>query len=563
MAHTSQGLGGHLLAWFLAQQRVDRVFGVPGESFLPLLDGLLAQDIPFITCRQEGGASMMAEAHGKFSNQPGICAVTRAPGATNASAGVHVAFQDSSPMILLIGHADSKVLGREAFQEVDLVAMFDPLAKWAVQINHAERIPEIMQRAFYTALSGRPGPVVVVLPEDILNQPVSPAFFSRPMPIIEPAMQGVSEDSLGAIAAAINLAQRPLILAGGGGWQRDDSRRLIRFAEDIQAPVLVEFRRQDLFPNDHPSYGGQLGFNASPAVRELFGQADLLILLGARLGEVPSQDYTLVSIPQPAQSIIQLHPDPHELGRTFAPSHAINAHPAVLLRAWESFAFRTTPSLGTTEAMEHRKNHALAWRSVYEQSLTPTHNAGALQWGEIVHGLSVSLDKRTIVCNGAGNYAIWLHRFYQWTLPKTQLAPASGSMGYALPAAIAVSLATAKNDDPPLVVAVTGDGDLMMTVQELATASKHRLPIIVLVINNGKYGTIAMHQSRQFPGRAIANDLHNPDFTALAQAFGLFACQVHSPSDFNLAFSAAQAHLRAGKGSALLELIQSPEVLVP
>jgi len=498
--------------------------------------------MPFIVCRQEGGAAMMAEAYGKLTGSPGICMVTRAPGATNASSGVHVARQDSTPMILFIGQVARGMMDREAFQEIDFRRMFGQMAKWVAQIDNAARIPEYVSRAFHTAVSGRPGPVVLALPEDVLREKAAvpdPEPFQR----VEPHPSGEQMAEFRALLAA---AKRPLAIVGGGGWDEQAAARVRRFAEASCLPVATSFRRQDYFDNDSPFYVGDVGIGINPALAQRIRDADLLLVLGARLGEVPTQGYSLLEIPRPKQPLIHVHASADELGRVYQPDHPINAGP----RAFAAALSETEPVNGSIWR---------AWRDdarkAYEAWQVAPRTPGTLQMGDVIAYLRRVLPPDAIIANGAGNYGIWVHRFYRYRQLGTQLAPTSGSMGYGVPAAIAAKLV----HPGCTVVAFAGDGCFLMTGQEFATAMQYNAAVIFIVVNNGMYGTIRMHQERSYPGRVTGTNLTNPDFAAYARAFGGYGAVVTKTEEFPAAFEAAQA---SGLPS-VLELRIDPEAITP
>lgn len=539
----AQKTGGQLLVEALETHGAERVFCVPGESYLAVLDALHDANIPVTVCRQEGGAAMMAEAHGKLTGRPGICMVTRGPGATNASAGVHVAAQDSTPMILFIGQIERGMREREAFQEVDYRQMFGGIAKWVAEIDHADRVPEFISRAYHVATSGRPGPVVLALPEDTL---VELADVNQP----EPWKQVETHPGLTQMAdlqKRLWAAERPIAILGGSRWTAEAVAAFTRFAERFELPVACSFRRQMLFDNLHPNYAGDVGIGANPKLLARIKASDLVLLVGGRLSEMPSQSYTLLDIPQPSQQFIHVYPDPDELGRVYRPSLAINASPTAFCKAAEGMQ----PPASNKCAGTAQEAHAdyLAWSGARPQ--TP----GALQMACVMDYLEANAAPGTIFTNGAGNYATWLHRFHRFRQFGTQAAPTSGSMGYGLPGAIAAKLAFPQQD----VVCFAGDGCLQMTIQELGTAAQEGAAVIVLVIDNGMYGTIRMHQERHYPGRISATKLENPDFAALARAYGAHAETVTATEDFGPAFERARA---SGKLS-LLHLKLDPEALTP
>jgi len=544
MSASNLANGGRILVDQLVAEGVDRIFGVPGESYLAVLDALY--DTPVITyhlCRQEGGAAMMADAYGKLTGRPGICFVTRGPGATNASAGVHIAFQDSTPMILFIGQVGRGMTEREAFQEIDYRRMFGQLAKWVAEIDDAARIPEMVSRAFHTATSGRPGPVVLALPEDMLSEPVPAPALARPYH----ASAGAPDPlHMATLWDRLQQAQRPLVIVGGGGWSAEAKAELESFAADNRLPVAASFRCQDYFDNEHPCYAGHVGIGIDQRLAARVRESDLLILLGARFGEMTSSGYSLMEIPNPGQPLVHVYPDPEELGRVYRPELAIAAGSAAFVRAC-----RRMPPLDPAAWQEH----TAAAHADFLDFNRPTEIPGRLQLGRLVAWLAETLPPEAILTNGAGNYATWLHRFYRFRQFRSQLAPTSGSMGYGLPAAVA---AKAVHPDRP-VVCFAGDGCYMMHGQELATAVQYGLPIVIIVVNNGKLGTIRMHQENHYPGRVSATELANPDFAALARAYGAHGEVVEDTEAFAPAFKRA---CDSGK-PALLELRLDPEAITP
>lgn len=535
--------GGALIVEALKANGVERVSCVPGESYLAVLDALKDSGIETLVCRQEGGAAMMADTWGRLTGKPGICMVTRGPGATNASAGLHVARQDSIPMILFIGQIGRDMKEREAFQEVEYRRAFTEFAKWVGEIDDARRIPEFVTRAFAVATSGRPGPVVLTLPEDMLLDEVE-APEAKPYTPVE-AHPGPSQ--IAALGELLKTAKRPMVILGGTRWSETSVAGIQAFAEKFKLPVGCSFRRQMLFDHLHPSYAGDVGIGINPALAKEVKEADLLILLGGRFSEMPSSSYTLMDIPYPAQTLVHVHPDPSELGRVYRADLAICAAPEEFVAALASLDAPATPTwAGRTEAM-----HAayLAW------STPPKAGPGAVQMGPIMEWIEANTPKDAIFTNGAGNYATWLHRFHRFQAFNTQAAPTSGSMGYGLPAAVAAKQLFPERE----VICFAGDGCFMMHGQEFATAIRYNLPIITLVINNSMYGTIRMHQEREYPGRVSATDLTNPDFAALAKAYGGHGETVEKTGDFAPAFLRARA---SGK-PAIIEIKLDPEAITP
>ncbi len=536
--------GGQILVDALKIHGVDLVFCVPGESYLAALDALYdaRNAIRLITCRQEGGAANMAEAYGKLTGRPGICFVTRGPGATNASIGVHTAFQDSTPMILFVGQVARDQAERAAFQEVDYRRMFAPLAKWVAQIDDPARIPELVSQAFHRAVAGRPGPVVIALPEDMLTAKAA-VEDAWPYKIVRPH-PGAEE--LQTMRAMLAKAARPFMLLGGGGWSADAVRDIAAFAEANDLPVGVSFRCQDLFDNGHKNYVGHVGIGIDPPLAARVKEADVLIVVGARLGEMTTGGYTLVQVPTPKQTLIHVHAGAEELGRVYQPALPINSGMAPFAAA--------ARALKPVESSRWAAATAAA-RAEYLETLQPRPHAGALQMPEVMAFLRQRLPPDAILTNGAGNYTTWVHRFYQYRRFRTQLAPTSGAMGYGLPAALAAKAVHPERT----VVCFAGDGCFLMTGQELATAVQHGLAVIVIVVNNGMYGTIRMHQEREYPERPIGTDLVNPDFAALARAYGAHGERVETTAQFAPAFERAAA---SGK-PALLELRLDPEAITP
>ncbi|QFU15256.1 thiamine pyrophosphate-binding protein [Microvirga thermotolerans] len=536
--------GGQILVDQLLVHGVDHIFCVPGESYLAALDALHDADIAVTVCRQEGGAAMMAEAYGKLTGRPGICFVTRGPGATNASPGLHIARQDSTPMILFVGQIERGMREREAFQELDYRAAFGAMVKWATEIDDPARFPEIVSRAFHVATSGRPGPVVIALPEDVLTETAAVADAPR-YTVIE---SHPAPDQMAQLAALLEEAERPMALVGGSRWSKEAVDGFARFAADFRLPVACTFRRQMLFPADHPSYAGDLGLGVNPKLLERIRDADLILLVGGRLSEIPSQSYTLLDIPAPRQKLVHIHPDPSELGRVYSPHLAINASPKAFVSALTGL--KAPASIRWSEGTEAAHAAYLSWSDP-----SKIRHPGSLQMGEVMAHLREALPADTIFCNGAGNFATWVHRFWPFRHYGTQLAPTSGSMGYGVPAAVG-----AKRVQPgsPVVV-FAGDGDFLMNGQEFATAVQYDLPILVILVDNGMYGTIRMHQEREYPGRVSATMLKNPDFAAYAKAFGGYGERVETTEEFG---PALQRALTSSK-PAILHCILDPEAITP
>ncbi|QXI65061.1 Acetolactate synthase isozyme 2 large subunit [Paracoccus marcusii] len=533
--------GGQILVQALRANGVTRVFSVPGESFLAALDGLVDSGIRNIVCRHEGGAAMMAEATGKLTGRPGVAFVTRGPGATNASAGVHVARQDSTPMILFVGQIARGDQDREAFQEVDYRAMFAPLAKWVAQIDATDRIAEYVARAFHVAMSGRPGPVVLALPEDMLSgQADIPDLAPAPAPLFYVAPQSVQ-----AVADALATARRPLVVAGGSQWSQDAAEDLARFAATWDLPVAVPFRRQDRMDNRLPHYVGDLGVGMNPALAAALREADVILSLGSRLGDTLTGGYSAMDPVRPHARVIMVHPDPDQLGTLWRADPGLVADPRRVVAALADLPAPTT----------RWSDWRARLRASYDDWQTPRPTPGALRLEQVVGWLAHNLPANAIVTNGAGNYASFLHRYYRWRCHGTQLAPTSGSMGYGLPAAIAASL----THPDRTVVCLAGDGCLQMTVNELSTAAQYGATPIVIVANNGRYGTIRMHQERHYPGRVSGTDLFNPDLPDLVRAYGGHGELVERDEDFAPAFERARLSGRL----SVIELRLDPEALTP
>lgn len=535
--------GGELIVEALKANGVRRLSCVPGESFLAVLDALHDSDIDVIVCRQEGGAAMMADAWGRLTGEPGICMVTRGPGATNASAGLHIARQDSIPMILFIGQVQRDAREREAFQEVEYRRALTEYAKWVGEIDDAARIPEFVTRAFAVATSGRPGPVVLTLPEDMLVDVVdAPAPQAATRVEAHPGPAQIK--TLGEKLAA---AKRPIVIVGGSRWTEEAVAQMQEFATRFELPVGCSFRRQMLFDHLHPCYAGDVGIGINPALATEIREADLVILLGGRFSEMPSSGYTLLGVPYPSQTLVHVHPDPDELGRVYRPDLAICAGPADFVAALSTLEPPAErPWAERTRALH---NAYLAW------STPPRTGPGMVQMGPIMEWLEENTAPDTIFANGAGNYATWVHRFHRFRRFNTQAAPTSGSMGYGLPAAVAAKRLFPDRE----VICFAGDGCFMMHGQEFATAIRYELPIITVIVNNGIYGTIRMHQEREYPGRVSATDLTNPDFAALARAYGGHGETVIATEDFVPAFERA----RASGQPAIIEIRLDPDAITP
>ena len=534
--------GGRILVDQLAIHGADTAFCVPGESYLDVLNAFydVRERMRMIVCRQEGGAAFMAEAYGKLTGRPGLCFVTRGPGATNASIGVHTAYQDSTPMILFIGQVGSDVVEREAFQEMDYRRMFGQMAKWVAQIDRADRIPEYISHAFHTAVSGRPGPVVLSLPEDMLvSQAV--AADARPYARVK-AHPGIAD--MDRLREMLAQSKKPLIILGGGDWNAEACADIRAFIEANNLPAACSFRRQDLLDNRHPNYVGDVGIGINPSLAQRVRSADLILTVGARLGEMTSGGYTLFSIPHPVQRMVHVHPSSEELGRVYQAELMINAgmrefaEMAAKLAAVDSSGWREWTHRGREDYLKNLEHGAMP---------------GTLDLGEVMAFLRKRLPENAILTNGAGNYSGWIQRFYQYTGFRTQLAPTNGAMGYGVPSGVAAKVVHPDR----VVVSFSGDGCFTMNGQELATAVQYDLPVLFIVVNNGMYGTIRMHQEREYPARVYATALKNPDFAALAKAYGLHGEVVNKTAEFEPAFERALASNKP----ALLELRIDPEAI--
>ncbi len=541
--------GAEILVEALMAQNLRTVFGVPGESYLAVLDALRDSPIRYVIGRHEGGVSFMAEAWGKLTGAPGIGFVTRGPGATNAAIGVHTAMQNSSPMVLFVGQVGTEMREREAFQELDYRAVFGPLAKWATEIDRPGRVPEIVGRAIHTALAGRPGPVVVALPEDMLAGESDAQVHPRP---ILPPWPGADAEAVVRAAEALGRSERPVALIGGGGWDvpgRDGRAALAdfqAFAERIHLPMLAAFRCHDLVDNHSRAYAGDAGIGMPPHVRDILARADLLLAINIRFGEIATDGYTLFEVPTPLQRLIHVHPSERELGKIYQTAEAVHGSPAAFLAALAL----TEPAVRPA-----RKAWATEARLAYTKSFTLPPQPGRLDMGRVMAHLRSTLPTDAIVTNGAGNFAIWPGRLLVYGPEHRLLAPQSGAMGAGLPAAIAAKIAHPDR----MVLCFAGDGDIQMTLAELGTAMQARAQPIVLVLNNASYGTIRMHQEKHYPGRISGTDLENPDFVAIGRAYGMHAERVETAEEFEGAFERARA---SGTG-ALLELMIDQEAITP
>ena len=534
--------GGQILVANLLAQGADLAFCVPGESYLPVLDALydVRDRLRLIVCRQEGGAAYMAEAYGKLTGRPGIALVTRGPGASNAAVGIHTAVQDSSPMIVFVGQIGSDFADREAFQEIDYRRMYGSSVKWVAQIDRADRIPEYVARAYRVAQSGRPGPVVLALPEDMLVASAAVDDAAR----VEATVLHPAPEAIAALRARLERARRPLVLVGGSGWSERACADLARFTAANDLPIACAFRNQDLIDNRDERYAGEVGIGPNPKLAARVRDADVLLVIGERLGEIVTSGYTLLSVPNPAQALVHVHPGADELGRVYQPALAIAASLPAACAALAEMPPIAAPAWAGSAAEAHADY--LAWQS-------PRPMPGALDLWQAVAFLRERLPEDAILVNGAGNYATWLHRLYRYPRYRTQLAPYSGSMGYGVPAAVAAKAVCPER----VVVSWNGDGCFLMNGQELATAVQYGLNVIFVVIDNGMYGTIRMHQEKHYPARVYGTDLVNPDFAALARAYGVHGECVARTAEFAPAFERALAH----DGPSLLHLRIDPQAI--
>ncbi|NML62565.1 thiamine pyrophosphate-binding protein [Massilia sp. RP-1-19] len=549
MTHPSR-TGGQILVDALKIHGVDTAFGVPGESYLDVLDALHDSSIRFIINRQEGGAAFMAEAYGKMTGQPGICFVTRGPGATNASIGVHTAYQDSTPMILFIGQVGGDFMDREAFQEIDYRRMYGQMAKWVTQIDRADRIPEYIARAFQVATSGRPGPVVLALPEDMLIETASVADTRR----YQPVQASPSAAQIDTLRGMLAEAKRPVVLLGGATWNAQACADVRSFVEANSLPVGCTFRFQDLLDNEHPNYIGDVGIGINPKLAARVKNADLVIAIGPRLGEMTTGGYTLLSSPVPQQKLVHFHCDAEELGSVFQADLMINSG------APQACAMLAAMAPVDASAWSASVAEAKAELAAYQQQ-PPIFKDGKapLDLWQVVQDLMKAVPHDTFITNGAGNYASWAHRFYRYGGMRTQLAPTNGAMGYGVPSGVAAKIVNPERT----VVTFAGDGEFMMNGQELATAVQYKAGVVIIVFNNGMFGTIRMHQERDYPGRVSGTELHNPDFAALARAYGAHGEQVDTTEAFGPALARALEHTRATSLPALIELRYDGNLITP
>lgn len=542
--------GGQLVVDALEVHGVELIFGVPGESYLPVLDALYDSPIRFIVNRQEGGAAFMADAYGKMTGKPGICFVTRGPGATNASIGVHTAFQDSTPLILFVGQVGNEFVEREAFQEIDYRRMFGQMSKWVAQIDRADRIPEYIARAFQIATSGRPGPVVIALPEDCLSAQASVANTLA----YRPVQASASAAQLRELQQRLAQAKRPFVLIGGAGWDQAACQQIARFAERQQLAIGCAFRFQDLIANFHPNYVGDVGIGINPKLAERIKNADLVLAIGPRLGEMTTSGYTLFDAPRPRQSLIHVHSDALELGRVYQADLMINSGMREIAAALDELPPCNNPIWG--EQLQQAKAELQLWQQ--EPAIFKQEHAPLNLW-QVVQELQRSCPADTIITNGAGNYATWAHRYFLYGGFRTQLAPTAGAMGYSVPSGIAAKIL----DPSRTIVSFAGDGEFLMNGQELATAVQYGAGVIILVFNNSMFGTIRMHQEREFPERVSGTQLRNPDFAALARAYGAHGEIVERTEEFSAALQRALSYTREQSLPALIELRYDGNLITP
>jgi acetolactate synthase-1/2/3 large subunit len=533
--------GGKVLVECLEVLGAKHGFGVPGESYLTVLDGMYQSGMQFVNCRNEGGAGFMAAAYGKLTGQPGLCFVTRGPGATNASIGVHTAMQDSSPMILFVGQIDTTTRDREVFQEVDYRAFFGGMAKWATEIEHVDRIPEVISHAWSVAVSGRPGPVVVALPENVIGAETAAPVLTRAPDLPVPV---ASAEVLENLRATLAKVARPVILSGGGGWSGDGCRALELFAEASDIPVVTAFRYQDMYDNSLPTFVGEAGVGMLPAVRKTLAEADLILALNVRFGEMTTDNHALFDLPDMKQTLIHSHLSEGELSKIYQPDIAIQSCPNAL-----ASSLATSPVKGTWS------NWRADARARYEATFDLPDLPGPVSMPEVMAYLRDRLDDDAILTNGAGNFSIWNNKYFSYGRDQRLLAPQSGAMGYGVPAAVMAKAMHPKRQ----VVCFAGDGDFQMNGQELATAMQMGVGPVVLILNNGTYGTIRMHQERHFPHRISGTDLVNPDFATLAKAYGMLGERVTRTEDFAPAFERALAN----KAGAVLDITIATETLTP
>jgi acetolactate synthase-1/2/3 large subunit len=542
--------GGQILVDALKIHGVDTAFGVPGESYLDVLDALHDSDIRFIINRQEGGAAFMADAYGKLTGKPGICFVTRGPGATNASIGVHTAYQDSTPMILFIGQVGSDFIDREAFQEIDYRRMYGQMAKWVTQIDRADRMPEYIARAFQIATSGRPGPVVLALPEDMLTTQAVVADTR----CYQPVQASPSAAQIGQVRAMLASAKKPLLLLGGGGWDESACADIQRFAEANQLPVSCAFRFQDLLDNEHPHYIGDVGIGINPKLAARVREADVILAIGPRLGEMTTSGYSILQSPVPAQRLIHVHADAEELGSVYQAELMINS--GMPQMASMLAAMQPVDASAWQASVAEARAELKAWQqqpAIFQDGKAP------LDLWQVVQQIDQLAPHDVIITNGAGNYATWAHRFHSYGGMRTQLAPTSGAMGYSVPAGVAAKII----DPSRTVITFAGDGEYMMNGQELATAVQYQAGVIIIVFNNAMFGTIRMHQEREYPGRVSGTTLHNPDFAALAAAYGGQGEVVEATAQFAPALQRALAFTREKNLPALIELRYDGNLITP
>ncbi len=545
-------IGGHIVVDQLVIQGVTHAFGVPGESYLAVLDGLYERSdaIDFIVCRHEGGAAVMAEAYAKLTGRTGVCMVTRGPGATNAAIGIHTAMQDSTPMVLFVGQVGSDFADREAFQEVDYKQMFGPLAKWVAQIDCVDRIPEYVARAFQVAQSGRPGPVVLALPETTLSGEASVADLSK----VRPVQAQASPSQIEQVQQLLQQAKRPFVLLGGFGWDQLGCEAIAQFAQNNHLPIGCAFRFQDLINNNHANYVGDVGIAINPLLAKRIEESDLILAIGPRLGEITTSGYSLIKAPKPTQRLIHVHSGANELGSVYQADLMINASPNAFALALAGLQLPQNVKFEWNLQLVQARAQYEAWQQEPDFLASQQH---ALNPWRVIQSCARTLPVDTIITNGAGNFATWAHRFWRYGGLRTQLAPTSGAMGYGVPAGIAAQIIDPKR----CVLTMAGDGDFQMTCQELATAVQYGAAPIIIVFNNGIYGTIRMHQNKHFPNRVSGTEMFNPDFALLARAYGAWSILVEKTEDFQSAIEQAYAFTKTAKKPALIELKMDPRML--
>ena len=539
---------GTLIVKILENQKVERVFCVPGESYLSVMNGLQETSIETILCKHEGGASMMAEAEGKLSGRPGIAFVTRGPGATNAASGVHIAQQDSTPMILFVGQIEKEMYGRDAFQEVDYKEFFGGMSKLVIEVQDANRLSEVISRAFHTAMSGRPGPVIIALPENMLTEKVT----VKPVEFVKKINSGPSTNDLALYIEEIKKSKNPIIIIGGSVWSEDAAINLEKVSEILNIPIYTSHRRQSYFDNFHQNYAGDLGLAVNPEIIKNIKDSDFITIIGARLSENPSQAFTLLGIPEHNSKLAHIHPSPEEIGKIYKPDIGIASSPIVFVES-----LRITLESFNQSFSKDTNNFQKIYKDWINQNLTSPNSGVDLSRG--IRELKEKLKDDTIITNGAGNYAVWVHRLFRFKKYNTQLAPISGSMGYGVPAGIAAKLKH-KNKE---VIAFAGDGCFQMTSNEFATAVQFNVGLLVIVVDNEMYGTIRMHQHKNYKGRYKHTGLVNPDFVQLANSMGGKGFPVDKTDDFVKTFLEASEWSKKNSLPSLLHVKTGSEMVLP